>query len=123
MSEPANDPYSRPEDVVHLQNRLGRGRFGDAGPLNKGGGGSGYDGMTGWPETVERRLGELRGDIRLLLTLFIGGFVLLMSAFGVGYLLLSGQIDGVTKDVHAVATNVAVLRDRSDRALRSTSTP
>lgn len=63
-----------------------------------------------WQQTVETRLGELRGDIRHLVYLMLGAAVLLLVAFATGYILLSGQI---SSEADAIGAKIDTLIERT----------
>ena len=73
------------------------------------------------------RVDRLESDHRALLIAFGAAFVVLIGVFGAGYLAISGQLNSgfnasaerdaaTTASIAALRTDVAVLKERSDRA-------
>lgn len=91
-------------------------------PILKDGDGGGTSGGMG--TDLEKRVSTLEGDHRTLLIAFGAAFVILIGAFGGGYLALSTQmssgfdrlgskLDVISSDAAATKTHVAVLDERS----------
>ncbi|WP_304701533.1 hypothetical protein [Phenylobacterium sp.] len=75
--------------------------------------------MDHWQQSVETRLGELRGDIRQVLQVSIGGVVLLLCAFATGYLILSARMDTATEKVSSkIDALTAQISQQSERLAR-----
>lgn len=96
-----------------------RNAHGELEKLRGGGGGGTSDGMDHWQQSVETRLGELRGDIRQVLQVSIGGVVLLLCAFATGYLILSARMDAATEKVSSkIDALTAQISQQSERLAR-----
>lgn len=92
-------------------------------PLKRGDGDGTSDGMG---TDIEKRVSTLEGDHRALMIAFGAAFVILISAFGGGYLALSNQIssgfdrvgtklDVMSGDIAQTKTDIAVLEERSKK--------
>lgn len=87
------EPYDAP-NVIPIRSGLGGVR--DTAPLPKGDGGGTSDGMGPWEQSVESRLGQLHGDLRLMMGALVAGFLFLILAFGAGYKMLADQMQANT---------------------------
>lgn len=58
--------------------------------LKSGGGNGTYDGMDGWQQSVESRLGEVKSDIRDLRSLINIHFLFVLAAIGGSFIALLG---------------------------------
>lgn len=85
-------------------------------PLNEGGGGGTSDGMGPWEQSVESRLGQLHGDLRLMMGALVAGFLFLILAFGAGYKMLTDQMDANTDklsvEIKALSTQMSISSER-----------
>lgn len=122
MSE--DQPDFQPSPNVLTHDRFGSSR--SPGALKGASGGGTSDGMDAWQQTVETRLGELRGDIRQLFYSIVGGAGFLLVAFAAGFLVLLARVDeqgertrakldGISQQVSTLSERVARMEGTADR--------
>lgn len=92
-------------------------------PLKSGDGGGTYGGMEPWQQTVETRLGDLRGDVKGVSDKIDNRFFWLLgtllgslgSAFAVLLTILLSQVGEVRTDIKALTATVATQNERLAR--------
>ena len=110
---------------AEAKRRLGAEDPKASGALNPPGRGRTSDGMDPWQQTVETRLGELRGDVRQVLTATVGSAVFVLGALATGFFFLLGQVgagnekvvaklEAISTQLADVKTDVAVLKVASE---------
>jgi hypothetical protein len=110
-------PDYNPEPVVLTHERFGAGAR--PGGLKGSGSDGTFGGMDPWQQTVETRLGELRGDVRQVLYATIGGAAFVLAAFAGGFLVLSNKVDAaanrVESRIESLSSEVAETNERVAR--------
>lgn len=105
------------EPVVLTHERFGTGAR--PGGLKGSGSDGTFGGMDPWQQSVETRLGELRGDVRQVLYSTIGGAAFLLAAFGAGFLALSAKIDGASDRIEGrIETLSSQVSETNERVAR-----
>lgn len=116
MAQETQD-YGRGASVYTHERFSGSSR--GPGPLQGARGDGTFDGMDPWQQSVETRLGELRGDVRQVLYATVGGAAFLLAAFAGGFLMLQGEIRDSTEKVGAkVDALTGQVADTGERAAR-----
>jgi hypothetical protein len=72
-----------------------------------------------WKTSVETQLGQLHGDIRMLLGMGIGAVGLVLAAFALAYVSLSGSVASVQSEQAKATTRLDGIDKRLNRWIRS----